>query len=59
MKDFVSATFRCVLRFTAALLTWEQNVTLPLDLPRRNEAAIQYMCMLYNDEVHTYDQVRH
>ncbi|XP_005107156.1 E3 ubiquitin-protein ligase UBR2 isoform X1 [Aplysia californica] len=59
MQQFVIGMFRCVLKFTAAVLTWDENVTLPLGLQRTDAALanMPYLCMLYNDEVHTYDQV--
>ncbi|BFZ11988.1 hypothetical protein BsWGS_15028 [Bradybaena similaris] len=59
MQECIARTFRCVLKYASTLLTWTDNLVLPLGLGRCGDAAstTTYMCMLYNDEVHTYDQV--
>ncbi|XP_078462123.1 E3 ubiquitin-protein ligase UBR2 isoform X2 [Lampetra planeri] len=50
------AVFSIALRYAADMLCWEEDDTLPLGLePTRKGSA--YYCMLFNDEVHTYEQV--
>ncbi|XP_067367513.1 E3 ubiquitin-protein ligase UBR2 isoform X5 [Channa argus] len=48
--------FSIILRYAVDLLTWEQEDQLPagLEPPERGDT---YYCMLFNDEVHTYEQV--
>ncbi|XP_072246542.1 E3 ubiquitin-protein ligase UBR2 isoform X1 [Leuresthes tenuis] len=48
--------FYIILKYAVDLLTWEQEVQLPagLEPPERGDT---YYCMLFNDEVHTYEQV--
>ena len=60
MRSYVERTFACMLNFVSTLLTWEDNENLPLGLGAMTAWAQNqpYMCMLYNDEVHTYEQVR-
>ncbi|GFO34713.1 E3 ubiquitin-protein ligase ubr2 [Plakobranchus ocellatus] len=59
MRPYVERIFMCMLKFVSTLLTWEDNEYLPLGIGSQAAwAQIQpYMCMLYNDEVHTYEQV--
>uniref|UniRef100_A0A8C9ZWX3 E3 ubiquitin-protein ligase n=1 Tax=Sander lucioperca TaxID=283035 RepID=A0A8C9ZWX3_SANLU len=51
-----SSIFSVLLRYAVAMLTWEQEDQLPagLEPPDRGDS---YYCMLFNDEVHTYEQV--
>ncbi|KAM4729976.1 LOW QUALITY PROTEIN: E3 ubiquitin-protein ligase UBR2 [Anableps anableps] len=48
--------FSIILKYAVDLLTWEQEDQLPagLEPPERGD---NYYCMLFNDEVHTYEQV--
>ncbi|KAJ8014253.1 hypothetical protein DPEC_G00038350 [Dallia pectoralis] len=48
--------FSIVLRYAVNMLTWEKEDELPtgLEPPDRHDT---YYCMLFNDEVHTYEQV--
>ncbi|KAM3862891.1 E3 ubiquitin-protein ligase UBR2 [Diretmus argenteus] len=48
--------FSIILKYAVDLLTWEQEDQLPAGLtpPDRGDT---YYCMLFNDEVHTYEQV--
>ncbi|XP_036402370.1 E3 ubiquitin-protein ligase UBR2 [Megalops cyprinoides] len=48
--------FSIVLKYAVDMLTWEKEDELPLGLepPERGDT---YYCMLFNDEVHTYEQV--
>uniref|UniRef100_A0A7N5ZZ28 E3 ubiquitin-protein ligase n=1 Tax=Anabas testudineus TaxID=64144 RepID=A0A7N5ZZ28_ANATE len=48
--------FSIILKYAVDLLTWEQEDQLPagLEPPYRGD---MYYCMLFNDEVHTYEQV--
>ncbi|KAK3764043.1 hypothetical protein RRG08_046512 [Elysia crispata] len=59
MRIYVERIFTCMLKFVSTLLTWEDNENLPLGLGSQSAWAQNqpYMCMLYNDEVHTYEQV--
>uniref|UniRef100_A0A3Q4AZ78 E3 ubiquitin-protein ligase n=1 Tax=Mola mola TaxID=94237 RepID=A0A3Q4AZ78_MOLML len=48
--------FSIILKYAVDMLTWEQPVKLPagLEPPERGDT---FYCMLFNDEVHTYEQV--
>uniref|UniRef100_A0A8C7CRX2 E3 ubiquitin-protein ligase n=1 Tax=Oncorhynchus kisutch TaxID=8019 RepID=A0A8C7CRX2_ONCKI len=48
--------FSVVLKYAVDMLTWDKEDELPLGLepPDRSDT---YYCMLFNDEVHTYEQV--
>ncbi|XP_053291780.1 E3 ubiquitin-protein ligase UBR2 isoform X1 [Pleuronectes platessa] len=48
--------FSIILKYAVDLLTWEREDELPagLEPPERSDS---YLCMLFNDEVHTYEQV--
>ncbi|XP_069579847.1 E3 ubiquitin-protein ligase UBR2 isoform X3 [Brachyistius frenatus] len=48
--------FSIILKYAVDLLTWNQEDSLPagLEPPDRGDS---YYCMLFNDEVHTYEQV--
>ena len=47
-----------MLRYIVELLTWDSGNTLPEGMnPEGGELSDEYHCMLFNDEVHTYDQV--
>ncbi|KAI3362884.1 hypothetical protein L3Q82_001922 [Scortum barcoo] len=52
--------FSIILKYAVDMLTWEQEDQLPagLEPPRAHRArGDTYYCMLFNDEVHTYEQV--
>ncbi|XP_061522003.1 E3 ubiquitin-protein ligase UBR2 [Phycodurus eques] len=48
--------FSIILKYAVDMLTWTQEDQLPagLEQPERGD---NYYCMLFNDEVHTYEQV--
>ncbi|KAM8859992.1 E3 ubiquitin-protein ligase UBR2 isoform 2-T2 [Spinachia spinachia] len=48
--------FSILLKYAVDMLTWDQENQLPtgLEPPGREDT---YYCMLFNDEVHTYEQV--
>uniref|UniRef100_A0A665WWI0 E3 ubiquitin-protein ligase n=1 Tax=Echeneis naucrates TaxID=173247 RepID=A0A665WWI0_ECHNA len=46
--------FSIILKYAVDLLTWEQEDQLPAELKEKGDT---YYCMLFNDEVHTYEQV--
>uniref|UniRef100_A0A3B4BEV3 E3 ubiquitin-protein ligase n=1 Tax=Periophthalmus magnuspinnatus TaxID=409849 RepID=A0A3B4BEV3_9GOBI len=48
--------FRTVLRYAVDMLTWDQENSLPPGLEPKEKGDTFY-CMLFNDEVHTYEQV--
>uniref|UniRef100_A0A3B3CHS1 E3 ubiquitin-protein ligase n=1 Tax=Oryzias melastigma TaxID=30732 RepID=A0A3B3CHS1_ORYME len=52
----VRKVFFIILKYAVDLLTWEQEDQLPagLEPPYR---ADTYFCVVFNDEVHTYEQV--
>ena len=52
-----SVLFVACLRYTVEMLTWEQSDSLPDSLQPYGELYDTYNCMLFNDEVHTYEQV--
>ncbi|XP_050407008.2 E3 ubiquitin-protein ligase UBR2 isoform X1 [Patella vulgata] len=50
--------FLSTLQFCVDMLTWEECVHLPDGLEiDKDQADLVFHCMLFNDEVHTYDQV--
>ncbi|XP_071369680.1 E3 ubiquitin-protein ligase UBR2-like [Centroberyx affinis] len=48
--------FSIILKYAVDLLTWEQEDQLPAGLEPPDKGDTYY-CMLFNDEVHTYEQV--
>ncbi|XP_038568291.1 E3 ubiquitin-protein ligase UBR2-like isoform X2 [Micropterus salmoides] len=48
--------FSIILKYAVDMLTWDQEDQLPAGL-EPTERADTYYCMLFNDEVHTYEQV--
>ncbi|XP_045921228.1 E3 ubiquitin-protein ligase UBR2-like [Micropterus dolomieu] len=48
--------FSIILKYAVDMLTWDQEDQLPAGL-EPPERADTYYCMLFNDEVHTYEQV--
>ena len=55
LKDRAWALFEIVIRHAIDMLTWQNPVELPPGLaPDHTED--HYVTMLFNDEVHTYDQ---
>lgn len=57
LTDRASALFMATLRYTVEMLTWEHSDRLPDSLQPDGELTDNYVCMLFNDEVHTYEQV--
>ena len=57
LKSRATALFRCVMTTATELLLWEHSDSLPSDL-KADESRDVYVCMLFNDEIHTYEQVR-
>ncbi|XP_074503572.1 E3 ubiquitin-protein ligase UBR2 isoform X2 [Sebastes fasciatus] len=57
--DLVSrgfSIFSILLKYAVDMLTWDQEDQLPAGLEPPDRADTYY-CMLFNDEVHTYEQV--
>uniref|UniRef100_A0A3B1JEQ7 E3 ubiquitin-protein ligase n=1 Tax=Astyanax mexicanus TaxID=7994 RepID=A0A3B1JEQ7_ASTMX len=57
--DMIARTyniFSIILKYAVDMLTWDKEDELPqgLEPPERGDT---YYCMLFNDEVHTYEQV--
>ncbi|XP_052273758.1 E3 ubiquitin-protein ligase UBR2-like isoform X2 [Dreissena polymorpha] len=52
-----SAVLLACLGYAVQMLTWDQCDTLPDNLQPEGELSDTYLCMLFNDEVHTYEQV--
>ncbi|XP_027131316.1 E3 ubiquitin-protein ligase UBR2 [Larimichthys crocea] len=48
--------FSIILKYAVDMLTWDQEDQLPAGLEPL-ERGDTYYCMLFNDEVHTYEQV--
>ncbi|XP_048259504.1 E3 ubiquitin-protein ligase UBR2-like isoform X2 [Haliotis rufescens] len=58
LTDRGSALFLATLTYCVDMLTWEETVSLPEGLEAEDSVDSNlYHCMLFNDEVHTYDQV--
>lgn len=59
LKDRVQIVMRAALEYCFEILTWETSLRLPEDLQFRREEDTDdtYATMLFNDEIHTYDQV--
>ncbi|KAF3831540.1 hypothetical protein GH733_000352 [Mirounga leonina] len=58
-EDVIARTyniFAIMFRYAVEILTWEKESELPADL-EIIEKRDTYYCMLFNDEVHTYEQV--
>uniref|UniRef100_A0A3B3CFX9 E3 ubiquitin-protein ligase n=1 Tax=Oryzias melastigma TaxID=30732 RepID=A0A3B3CFX9_ORYME len=57
--DLITRAYRVffiILKYAVDLLTWEQEDQLPAGL-EPPERADTYFCVVFNDEVHTYEQV--
>lgn len=50
------ALFSCIIRCAAELMLWDYRDCLPSDL-KPDDVTDSYVTMLFNDEVHTYEQV--
>ncbi|XP_070180013.1 E3 ubiquitin-protein ligase UBR2-like isoform X1 [Littorina saxatilis] len=57
LKGRAGAVFENVLRFIVDMLTWNKGNSLPESMQLEGDLSDEYHCMLFNDEVHTYDQV--
>lgn len=57
LTDRASALFMAALQYIVEVLTWNQCDNLPSDLQVDGELNDTYITMLFNDEVHTFDQV--
>ena len=57
LTDRASALFMATLKYAVEMLVWDQCDTLPTDLHPEGELQDTYVTMLFNDEVHTYEQV--
>ncbi|XP_058518886.1 E3 ubiquitin-protein ligase UBR2 isoform X4 [Ochotona princeps] len=58
-EDVIARTyniFAIMFRYAVEILTWEKESELPAEL-ETEEQTDTYYCMLFNDEVHTYEQV--
>lgn len=59
MQERYEALLRKVMDYTYSMLSWQNGLELPESL-QRAEADVEpltYVTMLFNDEVHTYEQV--
>ena len=52
-----SAVLLACLGYAVQMLTWDQCDTLHDNLQPEGELSDTYLCMIFNDEVHTYEQV--
>lgn len=57
LVDRASTLFMSTMQYAVELLTWEQHDSLPVGLQPEGELPNTYVTMLFNDEVHTYEQV--
>ncbi|CAG2101484.1 unnamed protein product [Medioppia subpectinata] len=63
LMDKTRLVFKAVLGYCFEILTWDQNSRLPEDLVNKddetaeNELEDTFVTMLFNDEIHTYEQV--
>ncbi|XP_064603615.1 E3 ubiquitin-protein ligase UBR2-like isoform X2 [Liolophura sinensis] len=57
LVDRASTLFMSAMQYAVELLTWEQHDSLPVGLQPEGELPNTYVTMLFNDEVHTYEQV--
>lgn len=57
LKVRANSLFVSVLRYIVDLLVWDKGSSLPDGMQPEGGLDDQYHCMLFNDEVHTYDQV--
>ncbi|KAK3092305.1 hypothetical protein FSP39_001069, partial [Pinctada imbricata] len=57
LTDRASALFMATLKYAVEMLVWDQCDSLPHDLHPDGELHDTYVTMLFNDEVHTYEQV--
>ncbi|KAL5008356.1 hypothetical protein ScPMuIL_013937 [Solemya velum] len=55
--DRASTLFMSTLQYTVEMLTWEQSDSLPTDIQPEGELDDSYVTMMFNDELHTYEQV--
>lgn len=51
------ALFVATLQYAVDMMTWEQCDALPADLQPDGELDDLYVTILFNDEIHTFDQV--
>ena len=60
MQERAKQLFSVAMNYGAEMLTWESRDELPADLSveeKEGEKPDKYVTMLFNDEVHTYEQV--
>ncbi|KAL8590352.1 hypothetical protein ACOMHN_006468 [Nucella lapillus] len=57
LRERARTIFMSVLRFIVDVLTWDKGDALPEGIQHEGELGDDYHCMLFNDEIHTYDQV--
>ncbi|XP_063428523.1 E3 ubiquitin-protein ligase UBR2-like isoform X1 [Mytilus trossulus] len=57
LTDRASALFMATLHYVVQMLTWEQCDCLPSEIQPEGELDDSYITMLFNDELHTYEQV--
>lgn len=56
LRERATQLFQCAMKYAVEMLTWEEEDQLPEDIRQVNRNSI-YITMLFNDEVHTYEQV--
>ncbi|GAB1601270.1 E3 ubiquitin-protein ligase UBR2-like isoform X2 [Argonauta hians] len=57
LKGRASELFMCVLQYAIEIMTWEKCDGLPSDLRPDGEPEDSFVTVLFNDELHTFDQV--
>ena len=59
LQQRVEIVMRTVLKYCYEMLTWETSMRVPNDLENKAEdgPAETFATMLFNDEIHTYEQV--
>lgn len=57
MKRRAEVLFDKILRYSYKVLTWSNNSQLPGLLTDQETKRDLFYTMLFNDEIHTYDQV--
>ncbi|XP_074663047.1 E3 ubiquitin-protein ligase UBR2-like [Tubulanus polymorphus] len=57
LKQRTEKLYRCLVEYSLHILTWDHPDSLPPNLNPINGMDDTYVTMLFNDEVHTYEQV--
>jgi hypothetical protein len=57
MKDVCRVVFRAILQYCVTQLQIDSDKTFPNIEEDANQVEDMYCTLLYNDEIHTFDQV--